>query len=89
MSIFSLTVKNQNSKIDIRATNISDVFLSYIAFDTIKHMGRSLSYIAFEKTYLKRMGEPEDIANAFLFLSSNMGRYVNGTVLSVDGGVVI
>ena len=34
------------------------------------------------------MGEPEDIANAFLYLSSDMGKYVTGTVLSVDGGVI-
>jgi len=41
-----------------------------------------------EKTLLKRMGEPEDIANAFLYLSSDMGKYVTGTTLSVDGGVI-
>lgn len=36
-----------------------------------------------------RMGEPEDIANAFLFLSSDMASYITGAVLSVDGGVII
>ncbi len=41
-----------------------------------------------DKTLLKRMGEPEDIANAFLYLSSDMGKYVTGAVLSVDGGVI-
>ena len=32
-----------------------------------------------------RMGEPEDIANAFLFLSSNLSSYITGVILSVDG----
>ena len=32
-----------------------------------------------------RMGEPEDIANAFLFLASDMASFITGAVLSVDG----
>ncbi|MEZ4582844.1 MAG: glucose 1-dehydrogenase [Caldilineaceae bacterium] len=34
-------------------------------------------------------GEPEDIANAFLWLASDEARYVSGHVLAVDGGAVI
>lgn len=32
-----------------------------------------------------RMGEPEDIANAFLFLASDMASFITGAILSVDG----
>lgn len=42
-----------------------------------------------EKTPLKRLGEPEDIAYAYLYLASDEASYVNGTVLSVDGGLVL
>ncbi|MDE5732998.1 MAG: SDR family oxidoreductase, partial [Bacteroidales bacterium] len=36
-----------------------------------------------------RMGEAEDIANAFVFLASDFASYITGAVLSVDGGVMI
>ncbi|MBQ3509693.1 MAG: SDR family oxidoreductase [Peptococcaceae bacterium] len=32
-----------------------------------------------------RPGEPEEVANAFLFLASNLAQYVTGEILSVDG----
>ncbi len=40
-----------------------------------------------EKTPLRRIGQPEDIANAYLFLASDEASFVNGAILSVDGGL--
>ena len=37
---------------------------------------------------LKRGGTPEDVANACLFLASDMSAYVTGQVLNVDGGML-
>ena len=34
---------------------------------------------------LGRIGEPQDIANAFLFLASDLASYITGTILQVDG----
>ncbi len=36
---------------------------------------------------LASFGEPEDIANAVLFLASDMSKYVTGQVLGINGGL--
>jgi 3-oxoacyl-[acyl-carrier protein] reductase len=41
-----------------------------------------------EHTPLGRIGRPEDIANAYLWLASDAASFVTGAILSVDGGVV-
>lgn len=38
---------------------------------------------------LQRLGEPKDIANAYLFLSSDESNYITGHVLHVDGGIMM
>lgn len=42
-----------------------------------------------EKVPAGRFGKPQDIANACLFLASEEASYISGTVLSVDGGLVV
>jgi len=37
---------------------------------------------------LKRGGSPEDIANACVYLGSDLSTYVTGQVLNVDGGML-
>ena len=38
---------------------------------------------------MKRVGQPRDVANAFVFLASDLASYVTGEVLSVDGGMTV
>ena len=38
---------------------------------------------------LGRMGSPEDIANAVLYLASDLSSYVTGQVIRVDGGLIM
>ena len=42
-----------------------------------------------DKVPLKRWGKPEDVANAYTFLASDQASYITGSVLNVDGGIVV
>ena len=37
---------------------------------------------------LKRGGTPEDVANAVMFLGSDLSSYITGQVIHVDGGML-
>ena len=42
-----------------------------------------------ERTPLRRLGQPRDIANAYLFLATEEASFITGTTLRVDGGIVV
>jgi 3-oxoacyl-[acyl-carrier protein] reductase len=49
---------------------------------------KALQYMI-EHTPLRRIGSPEEVAEAYVWLASDRASFVHGTVLSVDGGLVI
>lgn len=61
----------------------------FIATDMVKFMPENVLASMKDKVPVGRLGEPEEIANAFLFLASDEAAYINGAVLSVDGGITI
>ena len=59
-----------------------------IETDMVANLGEAMVERLAASIPLKRLGQPEDIANAFLFLASDMASYVTGEVLSVDGATM-
>ena len=53
--------------------------------DMVKKLPQDKVEMLVKTIPLGRIGEPTDIANAFLFLASDLATYVTGTILSVDG----
>lgn len=60
-----------------------------IATDMVAALDKKIVEQISNNIPLGRVGEAEDIANAFLFLASDMASYISGEVLSVDGAVVL
>ena len=67
---------------------VNAVAPGFIATEMVKAMPENVIKTMEEKTPLGRLGKPEDIANAYLFLASDEASYINGAVLSVDGGII-
>ncbi|MDY7094721.1 MAG: SDR family oxidoreductase [Acidobacteriota bacterium] len=60
----------------------------FIATEILQSMPQKVLDGMVAHTPLGRMGKPEDIAEAYLWLASDGASFVSGTVLSVDGGLV-
>jgi 3-oxoacyl-[acyl-carrier protein] reductase len=67
---------------------VNAVAPGFIATDMTKGMPEKVLQTMVEHTPLGRLGQAEDIANAYVWLASDGASFVTGTVLSVDGGVV-
>lgn len=68
---------------------VNAVAPGFIATEMVGTIPEKVINMLVEKTPLGKLGSPVDIANAYLFLASAESDYVNGTVLSVDGGLVM
>ena len=56
-----------------------------IETDMVRSLPKEMIEPLIQTIPLGRIGKPEDIANAFVFLASDMASYISGVVLSVDG----
>ena len=60
----------------------------FIATDMTEGMPEKILQSMIDHTPVGRLGQPSDVAHAYLFLASDEAGFINGAVLSVDGGVV-
>jgi len=71
-----------------KGIRVNAVAPGFIATEMIDTVPEKVIEKMIGQTPLARMGQPEDIANAYIFLSSDLASFVNGAVLSVDGGLI-
>ena len=72
-----------------RGITVNAIAPGFIATDMTKGMPEKLLAGMVDRTPVGRIGQPEDVAYAYLFLASDEAGFINGTVLNVDGGVVV
>ncbi len=68
---------------------VNAVAPGFILTEMVQKMPEKVLETMKGKTPLGRLGEPEDVANVYVWLSSDEAGFVHGTVISVDGGIVI
>jgi len=72
-----------------RGITVNAVAPGFIATDMTQGMPDHVRQMMVDHTPVGRIGLPRDVANAYLFLASDEAAFINGTVLSVDGGLVL
>ena len=72
-----------------KGIRVNAVAPGFIFTEMVSTMPEKVLGMVKGNTPLGRLGKPEDIANAYLFLASEEVSFIDGAVLNVDGGLVI
>ena len=68
---------------------VNAVAPGFIQTEMINNLPEKVLESMLAKTPLRRLGKPEDIAYAFVFLAEPDASFISGAILSVDGGLVV
>jgi len=68
---------------------VNAVAPGFIQTEMIRNLPEKILESMLTKTPVRRLGKPEDVANAFLFLAEKEASFITGAVLSIDGGLVV
>jgi len=71
-----------------KGVRVNAVAPGFIGTDMVLAMPQKIIDMMSSKAPVGRLGKPEEIAAAYLFLASDEASYVHGAVLSVDGGLI-
>ncbi len=72
-----------------KGVTVNAVAPGFILTDMVRKMPEEVLKSMEDKVPVKRLGKPEEIAAAYAFLASDDAAYINGTVISVDGGMTV
>lgn len=72
-----------------KGITVNAIAPGFIATEMVAKMPENVIDSMKSKVPVGRLGKPEEIAAAYLFLASDEAAYINGTTLSVDGGMTI
>ncbi len=72
-----------------KGITVNAVAPGFILTDMVRKMPEKVLEAMGQKVPSGRLGTPEDIANTYWFLASDGAAYINGAVISVDGGMTI
>lgn len=72
-----------------RNINVNVVAPGYINTDMTKNLPDKVKEEIIKSIPMKKIGDPKEVANLVLFLSSNLSDYITGQVINVDGGMVM
>ncbi|MGO1058469.1 3-oxoacyl-[acyl-carrier-protein] reductase [Planococcus sp. FY231025] len=72
-----------------KGIRVNAVAPGFISTDMTAKVPEKILELMESKTPLRRLGVADDIASAYLYLASDEANYVNGAILSVDGGLVV
>ncbi|MBN2350666.1 MAG: gluconate 5-dehydrogenase [Bacteroidales bacterium] len=76
------------AKFNIQINGIGPGYIATSQTAPIRENGHPFNDLVMTRTPAGRWGEPEDVANAALFLASAASNFVNGHILYVDGGIL-
>ncbi|HIQ14415.1 MAG TPA: 3-oxoacyl-ACP reductase FabG [Leucothrix sp.] len=79
--------KSLAQEIGARGITVNVVAPGFIDTDMTRELSEELRSKLLENIPLRKLGQSEDIANAVLFLASDMGAYISGETLHVNGGM--
>ncbi len=80
--------KSLAKEIGSRGISVNCIAPGFIKSDMTDVLGDIQKETLLKQIPMKRLGEPEEIAHAALFLASSLSDYVTGQVLTVDGGMI-
>jgi 3-oxoacyl-[acyl-carrier protein] reductase len=72
-----------------KGINVNAVAPGFIATEMVMQMPENVLDAMKSKVPVGRLGKPEEIAATYLFLASDDAAYINGAVISVDGGITL